>query len=432
MDFNGIDWKSQTFIIVLLAALNQLSTSIVTNVVMVVLPQISSDLAISVSTLNWITIIFFMSSISISIPLSKIISQRGVKKYTRIATVGLIIGLLISAFAIHTNMFLFSRIIQGCSCAILYFSVYMMIVLEIPEEKTGRALGIVGSSGYIGMTIAPSIAGFISYYFSWRGAFIFVVPLLIFQLFLIQRIEGEWTAEKRPIDSIGSLLYVGVIIFLVYGLSTIVQNGAIYLVVFGVVLISYILYERNREYPIYNLKFLRGFKYVIGNYSSMVGYFVTFIAAYVLSLHLQIVMGIDSRTTGLLLLITPILMVFVSPYEGKLSDKYDPRVISSIAMIVINIAMIIFVFLKDLPLHWIVIGIALQGIGHGLFSSPNNRFVLTSVGVEDLPDASSFLASIKEIGKLLCTSIFNVVCVMYVGNMEVNENISGLIQSSEL
>lgn len=293
-------------------------------------------------------------------------------------------------------------------------------------------MGIVGSSGYIGMTIAPSIAGFISYYLSWRGAFVFIAPLLIFQLFLIHRIEGEWTAEKRPIDAVGSLLYVGVIIFLVYGLSTIVQNGAIYLVVFGAVLIAYVLYERNRQYPIYNLKLLRSFKYVIGNYSSMVGYFVTFITAYILSLHLQLVMGVDSRTTGLLLLITPILMVFVSPFAGKLADKHDPRVISAIAMIVINISMVIFVFLKDLPLYWIVVGIALQGIGHGLFSSPNNRFVLTSVGVEDLPDASSFLASIKEIGKLLCTSIFNVICVMYVGNMEVNNNISGLVQSSRL
>ncbi|WP_296876753.1 MFS transporter [uncultured Methanobrevibacter sp.] len=239
-------------------------------------------------------------------------------------------------------------------------------------------------------------------------------------------------AEKRPIDAVGSLLYVGVIIFLVYGLSTIVQSGAIYLVVFGVVLIAYVLYERNRQYPIYNLKLLRSFKYVIGNYSSMVGYFVTFIAAYILSLHLQLVMGVDSRTTGLLLLITPILMVFVSPFAGKLADKHDPRVISAIAMIVINISMVIFLFLKDLPLYWIVIGIALQGIGHGLFSSPNNRFVLTSVGVEDLPDASSFLASIKEIGKLLCTSIFNVICVMYVGNMEVHNNISGLVQSSRM
>ena len=51
-NFNGLDWKSQTFLIVLLAALNQLSTSIVTNVVTVVLPQISSDFGITVSTLN--------------------------------------------------------------------------------------------------------------------------------------------------------------------------------------------------------------------------------------------------------------------------------------------------------------------------------------------------------------------------------------------
>ena len=371
-----------------------------------------------------------MASISISIPLSKIISQYGVKKYTKIAIWGLILGLVLSAVANSHALFLLSRVIQGINCAILYFSIYMMIVLEMPEDKTGRTLGIVGSSGYIGMTIAPSIAGFISYYLSWRFAFLFVVPLLAFQLVLVHYIYDEWKTEKRPIDNIGSLLYVLVIIFLVYGLSNVVSNGFIYLVIFAVLLISFLFYEHSREYPIYNLHLLKNLKYAIGNYSSMGGYFVTFIAAYILSLHLQIVMGIDSRTTGLLLLITPVLMVFAAPYAGRLSDKHDPRIISAVAMVFITSAMVMLVFLKELPLYLIVIGIALQGLGHGLFSSPNNRYVLTSVDVEDLPDASSFLSSIKEIGKLLCTAVFNVICVIYVGNVEIETNVSGLIQSS--
>ena len=89
-----------------------MSTSIVTNVVVVVLPDISIDLGITVSTLNWITIIFFMASISISIPLSKIISQYGVKKYTKIAIWGLILGLVLSAVANSHALFLLSRVIQ--------------------------------------------------------------------------------------------------------------------------------------------------------------------------------------------------------------------------------------------------------------------------------------------------------------------------------
>jgi MFS family permease len=123
-------------------------------------------------------------------------------------------------------------------------------------------------------------------------------------------------------------------------------------------------------------------------------------------------------------------MVFVALYAGKLSDKYDSRIISSIAMVLISGSLIIFALLEYIPFYMIILGVVLQGIGHGLFSSPNNRFVLTSVEVEDLPDASSFLSTVKEMGKLFSTTIFNVICVLFMGRVEISKNVSGLIISS--
>lgn len=428
--FGDIDWKSQIVILVLLAALNQLSTSMVTNVSTILLPKISLEFGITVSTLNWITIIFFISSISVSIPLSKIISQYGVKRYTKVAIGGLILGLLISTFAMNAEMFLLSRVIQGINCAILYFSIYMMVILEVPEEKTGQVLGIIGSAGYIGMTVAPSVAGLVSYYLSWRFAFLMIVPLLVLQLVLAHYITEEWATEKKPVDNAGSLLYVLLIVFLVYGLSNVVNGGALFLIVAVALLVIFVMFEKKRSYPVYNLNLLKNIQYVIGNYSASVGYFVTFIATYVLSLHLQVVMGINSGVAGFILLITPIFMVFTAPYAGKLSDKYDSRMISAIAMLIIVCSLIIFAFLEYVPLYMIILGVIFQGIGHGMFSSPNNRYVLTSVEIEDLPDASSFLSTVKEMGKLFSTTLFNVICVLFVGQVEVSQNIPGLIIAS--
>lgn len=430
LNFRMVDWKSQAFILVLLAALNQLSTSMVTNVSVILLPKISSELGITVSTLNWITIIFFISSISVSIPLSKIISQYGIKRHTKVAICGLILGLLISAFTVNTEMFLLSRVIQGINCAILYFNIYMMVVLEMPEDRTGHVLGIVGSAGYVGMTVAPSLAGIVSHYLSWRFAFLMIVPLLVVQLGLAYFLTEEWTTEKKPVDNAGSILYVLFIVFLVYGLSNVVKGGVLFLIVALALLVIFVMLEKKRFNPVYNLRLLGNIQYVIGNYSAAVGYFVTFIATYVLSLHLQLVLGIDSGAAGMILFITPVLMVFAAPYAGRLSDRYDSRVISAMAMVVIMASLIIFYFLGYVPLYMIILGVVLQGIGHGLFSSPNNRYVLTSVEVENLPDASSFLSTVKEMGKLFSTTIFNVICVLFIGQMEISQNVPGLIISS--
>ena len=60
-------------------------------------------------------------------------------------------------------------------------------------------------------------------------------------------------------------------------------------------------------------------------------YFMTFIASYILNFFLQNALGYDARLTGLFLLATPLAVVFVSSFAGKLSDKRDERIISSIA-----------------------------------------------------------------------------------------------------
>ena len=71
-----------------------------------------------------------------------------------------------------------------------------------------------------------------------------------------------------------------------------------------------------------------------------------------------------------------------------------------------------------------------QGIGHGLFSPPNNRYVLTLVD-DDLGDASSMLTSSKEIGKTVSLSKYNVICLIIIGNQAIgSDTIHGLISSS--
>ena len=429
MNFN---LKSQTLLIILLCSLNQLTAAIVVNCVTVILPEISIDLNFTVDYLNWINLIFLMGLIAFCIPLGKIISQKGIKKYTKIAILTLIISLAISAFTSDIDLFFISRLIQGISIAVLYSTNYSLVVLSMPEESLGRALGIVGSSGYIGMTLAPTISGIITYYFSWRYAFLFMIPLLIIQLVIAHYIKSEWVVDKKPIDYVGIILYIFIIIFLVYGLSCILDDWFIYLSVFTILLIIYLIYERKIDYPVFNLALFKDINYLIGNFASFVAYFVTFIATYVLSLHLQFNSGFDSRIVGLLFLIPPVMMIITAPIAGKASDHHDSRVLSSIAMLFITVTLIIFVYLNYIPFYLLIIALFLQGIGHGLFSSPNNRFVLTSVNQDDLNDATAFLSTSKSIGRMLSIAFFDIICKLIMGDVRMIENIPGLIYANSL
>lgn len=103
----------------------------------------------SVETLNWITLIFLIAIITITIPASKNIKRFDLKKSIRILIFLLIVGLVLSAITPNMEVFLFSRLIQGASIALLPTIDLVIIVLAIPEEDVGKALGIVGSAGML-------------------------------------------------------------------------------------------------------------------------------------------------------------------------------------------------------------------------------------------------------------------------------------------
>lgn len=332
-------------------------------------------------------------------------------------------------------MFFISRIIQGIATAIINGATYMVVTLQLPEEKLGSALGLIGSCGYIGLCLSHTVSGIIIQYISWRAIFFTLIPLYLLALIILIKLNKEWiSSSNEKTDNLGSITYFFMIAFFLTGASNITTDWGILILVLSILtLILFIRIEKNQKYPVYNLKLLKNSKYVIGNFSAFAMYFITFIATYVLNLYLQYGLHFDTQTTGFILLSTPIAVVFISMIAGKMSDRYDERILSSIALTLILISVAIIYFMNHVPVYMLIIACILQGLGHGMFSSPNNRFVLTIVDKEELSDASTILSTSKDIGKTLSLSLFTVLSVMIMSNTkDIASNIPELILSSNV
>jgi hypothetical protein len=162
------------------------------------------------------------------------------------------------------------------------------------------------------------------------------------------------------------------------------------------------------------------FKY--RNDAAMVTYFVSSITILILNYHLLYIHDFSSYEVGLILLVTPTVMTIVSLFAGRLSDKYDLRLISGIALSIILISVVFLLHLVYVSFDLVIIASIIQGIGHGLFSSPNNKYVLTRVSDEDLPDASSLLSTSKEFGKMLSGNMYTFICIVAFGEMALGPN----------
>lgn len=420
--------------VIILGCLLLFCVQFIGNMVTVALPTIAADWDLSVEMLNAINLVFLVSSVSLMLPFGKYVSKHGIGKYLKLSIVLMTVGLLLSACSTDINTLLISRFIQGVATAIINGAMYVIVAIQLPSDKLGHALGIMGSCGYVGLCLSNTVSGLVVYYLSWRAVFLILIPVYLITLFILIKLNKEWhTDDIKEIDHVGSILYALFMGLFLYGIVKLDNENIFVLILSIIILVIFLRFERNRENPVYNLHLLKNSKYVLGNYSAFVMYFMTFIASYILNLYLQNVLGYDARFAGLFLLATPLAVVFVSSFAGNLSDERDERTISSIALTFILINVVILFFMDCLPIYVLLIACVFQGLGHGLFSSPNNRFVLTIVDQKDLSDASTMLSTSKDVGKSMSLLLFSVILGFVLGTSNaLKGNIPSFLTSSKI
>ena len=165
--------------VTIIGCLLMFSVQFIANMVIVALPSISSNLHLDFELENAINLVFLITSVTLMIPLGTYVSKHGIGKYLKISLLLMIFALLLSAFSTDITMLLFSRAIQGISTAIINVSVYVIVTLQLPSDRLGSALGIMGSCGYIGLCLSNTVSGFVVYYLGWKVIFLVLIPIYI-------------------------------------------------------------------------------------------------------------------------------------------------------------------------------------------------------------------------------------------------------------
>jgi len=106
-------------------------------------------------------------------------------------------------------------------------------------------------------------------------------------------------------------------------------------------------------------------------------------------------------------------IIIMGPTAGILSDKYGPRGIATLGMIVATLA---FIILAMLPynFNYIELGVALliMGAGMGMFGSPNAASIMNSVPAQDRGIASGMMYTINNTAFTASMAIFFTIVIV--------------------
>jgi EmrB/QacA subfamily drug resistance transporter len=390
----------------------------------VALPTMGRDFNMEAVVMSWVNTSYFLAIAVIQVPLGRLSDIIGRK---RLFVLGLAISAVASLagfFANSIQMLLISRVFQGIGAGTTFNNSVAILMSVFPPEERAKALGISQAGTYLGISMGPLIGGFLTEGLGWRSIFMVSSILGIFLVGLVfLGIRAEWReARDEKFDITGSIVYAIAIALFMYGFSSLPDITGIILFVLGVLGLSFFFWwELRTPSPILDLALFRGNRaFIFSNIAALITYISTFAINFLLSLYLQYIKEYTAETAGLVLIASSVLMTIFTLSTGFISPKIPPRLVATAGMALNCVALAMLVFLVDTtPIWYIVIALAIYGIGIGLFVSPNTNVIMGSVSSRVLGVASGTLGTMRTAGMMLSMGIMMILFSLYIGDAEI-------------
>jgi MFS family permease len=97
---------------------------------------------------------------------------------------------------------------------------------------------------------------------------------------------------------------------------------------------------------------------------------------------------------------------FSGPLSGHLSDRFGSRRLSTAGLLLSASALLLLSFVDHTtPYAWIAAGMALMGVGGGMFGSPNTRDLMSAISAHRRGIAAATNTMLMNTGQMLSISI---------------------------
>ena len=329
------------------------------------------------------------------------------------------------------------RIVQGIGGALLFANSTAILTDAFPSNQRGLALGINSIAGIGGSFIGLLVGGLLAD-FHWRLVFWVSVPFGVvgtIWAYLMLRDTGE--RKKVPIDWIGNITFAAGLILLLVGINYGIQPygghdmgwtspkvvscllGAI------VLLVTFLITETRVSQPMFDLHLFKIRAFSMGNLASLLAAIGRGGLQFMLIIWLQGIWlplhGYSFDRTplwaGIFLLPLTAGFLIAGPLSGYLSDRYGARPFATGGMILGAISFLLLMFLPvNFPYWAFGLIILLQGIGSGLFASPNSAAIMNAVPATERGQASGMRATTMNAGMVLSIGVFFSLMIVGLAN----------------
>jgi MFS family permease len=182
-------------------------------------------------------------------------------------------------------------------------------------------------------------------------------------------------------------------------------------------MIVFVRGARTSEAPLFDVNLFAGNRvFAFSCLASFIAYSSTFGISYLMSLYLQYLKGLTPQAAGTVMVAQPVMMALFSPFSGRMADRFEPRHIASLGLLLVAAGLALLSRLQSgSPLIHVVAGLMLVGFGFALFSPPNVHAIMSSVDSRHLGTASGSVGTARVLGQTFSMGIVSLVFAVMMG-----------------
>lgn len=387
------------------------------SIVNIALPFLGEHFRVDLALLEWVVIAYLIVISSTLLIYGRMGDMYGHKPVYVAGLVIFTFGSLLCGIAGSIETLIGCRLLQGIGAGMVMAIGSAILASSFPPTERGKAMGMIGMVVAMALAAGPVLGGLLVNSFGWRAIFLMNLPVGLLGIFWAAKVlkPGENLKEQR-FDFAGSLaLFLCLSSFLLaltHGHEWGWASPLVLSLLAGslIMLTFFIWWELKVPQPLMDLQLLKIRMFSAGVVSAMLSFMASFVTVLLLPFYLNDIAGLEPWMMGLVMTAQPLVIFFVAPVSGNLSDRMGSRLLSSAGMGFTAVALFglsridaNFSYLSLMPL------LALLGFGSGLFQSPNSSAIMGSVPRNRMGVASSTLASVRNLGMVMGIAIGGAV-----------------------
>ncbi len=396
------------WLVLTIVSLGTAMSALDTGVVNVAYPEMTRFFNVPLTTITWVSLAYLIVSSATITTFGRMADLFG-RKWIYVGGLAVFcIGSLVCAFAPTIWLLLVGRVIEALGAAMALSNSIALISEVFPAQQRGMAIGVLETAVGVALTLGPTLGALLIGLFGWSAVFFLNLPLGMVNIGLglrFLRNSGHRQATTN-LDLTGTFSFGGSVALLLLGLTQGQSQGwlsGFTLGVFGlslVLLTFFIYWERRVANPAIDLKlFFANRAFALANFTKILGYMAFFGINFLLPYYLEIMLNFDTKVVGAAIIPFTAGMLLGSLSSSFLSDRYPSRWLTALGLGMVAASGLLLGLVGPAAGYWPLLpGMALGGIGMGLFITPNDKTIMNAAPSDRMGVAGSTLALTRSLG----------------------------------